>query len=517
MKALKPESLTEACQDVVKNATPGGLIDMLLGSDEDADIGLAAGGAEVDEGVEAQGEARQHQENEKDDECTTEGSTEGSTEGDGGGGEAAPKEMHGKQNEIDEDLAAEDAEVERLLRGEGDSESQQEVGGYTNGTRPDGPEADIPGEHEDISSLTVQELKDRLMAMCVDVGNVSEKHELITLLKRTFRFEASSADGNRAAANSGRADGTLAKKPSVPAASSTETPAAPKYSEPGLPWGVHGHAPKGPPPVGQPWPPPPYGAPYHHGAWGPPAWGPYRPPPPAFFPPAGGAPPWGPYAPGYGPMPYGAPPQHRPPPSYGAPPPPPPPDEAAARGGEVVDRHRSREDRSRSRSGRPKRRKRTGRRREGGAEAGEEDRRHASGGRRSAPEPSPPSSASPVDSPGGVWTSRAEPAQPAAARFGGAESNGGVWGSPGQGSGDDESLRSWLFDLDSGRGALERYLEPLCRKYGSLDALRATLLPEPISPSVVGRVDPSLWEALGVASLGHRLLLSKGIVALAER
>lgn len=82
---------------------------------------------------------------------------------------------------------------------------------------------------------------------------------------------------------------------------------------------------------------------------------------------------------------------------------------------------------------------------------------------------------------------------------------------------DKEDLWAWLMQLDSGRGALEQYFQPLCQEFGHLDAVKAALLLEPSSPSIVDRVDPSFFKALGVASLGHRLCLAKGIVALISK
>lgn len=70
--------------------------------------------------------------------------------------------------------------------------------------------------------------------------------------------------------------------------------------------------------------------------------------------------------------------------------------------------------------------------------------------------------------------------------------------------------------LDGGRGAMSRYLQPLQDEFGDLSSLTATVLPKPVSSSVVGQIDPSLWEALGVEALGHRLLLAKGILKLSK-
>lgn len=95
---------------------------------------------------------------------------------------------------------------------------------------------------------------------------------------------------------------------------------------------------------------------------------------------------------------------------------------------------------------------------------------------------------------------------------------GGVKGRDDGGSSgsQEKEMEAWLLSLDKDRGALLPYLGPLCREFGELRAVAAALLPKPSSSSVVGKIDPLLWTTLGVESLGHRLLLAKGIVALAK-
>jgi len=83
--------------------------------------------------------------------------------------------------------------------------------------------------------------------------------------------------------------------------------------------------------------------------------------------------------------------------------------------------------------------------------------------------------------------------------------------------GGGDKFEAWLTGLDGGRGALQRYLPSLQREFPELADLKQALMPKPQGTSVVGRIDPSLWEALGVEALGHRLLLAKGIVALASK
>lgn len=135
--------------------------------------------------------------------------------------------------------------------------------------------------------------------------------------------------------------------------------------------------------------------------------------------------------------------------------------------------------------------------------------------------------------PGSEKTSRRQSDQRGTAR-------GGVWGSPGRdgeqvgpegGAGGGRLagaasavnpaagavMEEWIKSLDGGRGAMVRYLEPLRREFGDLNALAATVLPKQTGGSVVGWIDASLWDALGVTALGHKLTLAKGIVALSKQ
>jgi len=77
-----------------------------------------------------------------------------------------------------------------------------------------------------------------------------------------------------------------------------------------------------------------------------------------------------------------------------------------------------------------------------------------------------------------------------------------------------EELSKWLFSLDSG-GALQRYLPALHREFASLEELGAAMIASAEgSASVLQCIEPSVFEILGVESLGHRLMLAKGIVSL---
>jgi len=52
----------------------------------------------------------------------------------------------------------------------------------------------------------------------------------------------------------------------------------------------------------------------------------------------------------------------------------------------------------------------------------------------------------------------------------------------------------------------------ILEQFGSLAPLSACVLGK--EGSAMSRIEPSLWEVLNVKSLGHRLLLAKGIIAL---
>jgi len=63
------------------------------------------------------------------------------------------------------------------------------------------------------------------------------------------------------------------------------------------------------------------------------------------------------------------------------------------------------------------------------------------------------------------------------------------------------------------------FLEPLRLEFGSLAQVAAAYSAEKAAGgvSVVACVDPLLFEALGVTSLGHKLMLAKGVAALVAR
>ncbi|CAE8624151.1 unnamed protein product, partial [Polarella glacialis] len=84
----------------------------------------------------------------------------------------------------------------------------------------------------------------------------------------------------------------------------------------------------------------------------------------------------------------------------------------------------------------------------------------------------------------------------------------------GQNSNLDE-LDSWLRSLDSDGGSLMRYSAALHGEFTSLSEIAAAIVDQ--NAQGLACVEPSVFEALGIKMLGHKLLLSKGIVALASR
>lgn len=77
-------------------------------------------------------------------------------------------------------------------------------------------------------------------------------------------------------------------------------------------------------------------------------------------------------------------------------------------------------------------------------------------------------------------------------------------------------MENWLLSLDQGEGKLMQYLGALQRDFGSLAEVAAAAIPDATGNSVLNSVDPLIFEALGVQSLGHKLLVAKGVVALAS-
>eukprot|EP00928_Gymnodinium_smaydae_P053020 TRINITY_DN37105_c0_g1_i1.p1 TRINITY_DN37105_c0_g1~~TRINITY_DN37105_c0_g1_i1.p1 ORF type:complete len:400 (+),score=117.54 TRINITY_DN37105_c0_g1_i1:152-1351(+) len=77
------------------------------------------------------------------------------------------------------------------------------------------------------------------------------------------------------------------------------------------------------------------------------------------------------------------------------------------------------------------------------------------------------------------------------------------------------AMQDWLRGLDGGRGSLLRYLGALLRVFdGDLALVREARLAVPTAPGLVGSVDASFFEAVGVSAIGHKMLFAKGILAL---
>lgn len=84
------------------------------------------------------------------------------------------------------------------------------------------------------------------------------------------------------------------------------------------------------------------------------------------------------------------------------------------------------------------------------------------------------------------------------------------------GGNDREKLKAWLLSLDGNKGTMSRYLDNLLSEFGDLTQLEAAVLPDQ-GGSVLQQVDAIVFETLNMTTLGHKLLLAKGIVALAGK
>lgn len=82
---------------------------------------------------------------------------------------------------------------------------------------------------------------------------------------------------------------------------------------------------------------------------------------------------------------------------------------------------------------------------------------------------------------------------------------------------DNGELESWLRGLDLGKGAMLQYLDLLKQEFGDLIQLAAAAQPYDKRTSIVNAVAKEVYDSLGMQSLGHRLLLAKGIIALSQR
>lgn len=78
-------------------------------------------------------------------------------------------------------------------------------------------------------------------------------------------------------------------------------------------------------------------------------------------------------------------------------------------------------------------------------------------------------------------------------------------------------LEDWLRGLDSS-GALVRYLPKLQSEFTTLAELAAAKRTPPNgAKGALASIEPSVFEALEIQSLGHRLAVARGILALAEQ
>lgn len=82
---------------------------------------------------------------------------------------------------------------------------------------------------------------------------------------------------------------------------------------------------------------------------------------------------------------------------------------------------------------------------------------------------------------------------------------------------DEDELETWLLNLDQGRGKMVQYLGPLREEFGSLMAVAAAYIPGGNNGprGLLESVEPLIFDVLQVVSLGHRLLLARGIAELA--
>ena len=77
-----------------------------------------------------------------------------------------------------------------------------------------------------------------------------------------------------------------------------------------------------------------------------------------------------------------------------------------------------------------------------------------------------------------------------------------------------KELEEWLRNADAGKGILLKYSEALLSEFGSKQELAASINEATPGASKVQRVDPAVFEILGVHSLGHKLMFAKAITAL---
>eukprot|EP00929_Paragymnodinium_shiwhaense_P096892 TRINITY_DN5862_c0_g1_i1.p1 TRINITY_DN5862_c0_g1~~TRINITY_DN5862_c0_g1_i1.p1 ORF type:complete len:1591 (-),score=528.65 TRINITY_DN5862_c0_g1_i1:209-4981(-) len=80
---------------------------------------------------------------------------------------------------------------------------------------------------------------------------------------------------------------------------------------------------------------------------------------------------------------------------------------------------------------------------------------------------------------------------------------------------EEQKVYDWLLGLDNGGGKMAQYFDVLKREFDAdFSQIAAARLSEPICAGILGKIDPSFWEVVGVNSTGHRLILARGIDAL---
>lgn len=85
---------------------------------------------------------------------------------------------------------------------------------------------------------------------------------------------------------------------------------------------------------------------------------------------------------------------------------------------------------------------------------------------------------------------------------------------PGNNATSEDELAQWVSGLDSA-GTLRKYLPVIRQEFGSLPELASAVIDVPGGgKSVLSCIEPTLFQTLGIESLGHRLMLAKGLVAL---
>ena len=79
-----------------------------------------------------------------------------------------------------------------------------------------------------------------------------------------------------------------------------------------------------------------------------------------------------------------------------------------------------------------------------------------------------------------------------------------------------KELKEWLRQADDGKSTLLQYEAALLREFGSKQELAASINDNAATPGVskVQRVDPAVFETLGVGALGHKLMFVNAILAL---